>query len=195
MKKAVDFIGRVKFRYPIARQFRCAKLKLKPMSNETKPARPALPEISPKYGKPVLGCYLEHGSRTVLQLSIDICELAFGYGWEETQAKDLCAIDPEELNDGDAELLSEFSEDAADWLNSQETRPFLYWANDGHAGAFGLWANYQDAIDGVEFRSTTEEQSPAADFRGLWLSISDHGNAELYLRDENGKDVSQWGIV
>ncbi len=36
---------------------------------------------------------------------------------------------------------------------------------------------------------------PPDDYRGEWLSVSDHGNATLYVRGDNGQDTEVWGVV
>ena len=36
---------------------------------------------------------------------------------------------------------------------------------------------------------------PDDDYRGEWLSVSDHGNATLYVRGDDGQDKEIWGVV
>lgn len=51
------------------------------------------------------------------------------------------------------------------------------------------------ARDGCEFVSSREQDYPDDGFRGPWLHVSDHGNATLYIRDADGRDVEQWSVV
>jgi hypothetical protein len=147
------------------------------------------------YGSPSIGCYLdqsycnacEHDGRTV--------RLAMEYGFQPSadDFKLLARLDNDVLSDerDDAQCLSELADEAIDWLNSQETRPFLYWANDGEANAFGLWPSVESAKEDVGFMSGQKEDAseqdsdyPADDYRGEWLHVSDHGNCTLYVRED-----------
>lgn len=164
-----------------------------------------------KYGKPSLGCYCDgangqdHNDRKLLRL-------ALGYGWtgpDAEEATKLLATDEDDGSDDRSdealdrvEALQGLTESAESWLNEQETRPFTYWGwSDGN---FGLWANVDGAKEDCGFvsRKRIDEETdpedasyPAADYRGEWLHVSDHGNATLYIRGEDGKDVEVWGVV
>lgn len=160
------------------------------------------------YKNPSIGCYLDHGNRSNDELSIDIIDLAAGYG-RETPA-DIQALleregDGDELPADDCEALHEDSEDAINWLNDQEIRSFLYWANDGEANAFGLWPSVESAredcgfVSGGEDADPDDSDYPAADYRGEWLHVNDHGNATLYVREDfPGRafhDREVWAVV
>lgn len=167
----------------------------------------------PTYGAPVIGCHLdqsycnacEHDGRTI--------RLAMHYGFEPDAEilKLLERLDEDTLGEDDAQMLSECADEVIDWLNSQETRPFLYWANNGEADAFGLWPNVEGAKEDVGFvshsaRNHTDEcdpedsERPCANYRGEWLHVNDHGNCTLYVREDSKnsdgyKDSEIWGVV
>jgi hypothetical protein len=106
------------------------------------------------------------------------------------------------------EYLSEMSDEAVEYLNSLETRSFMYWTFDDNS--LFLMANVESASEDVGFKSvksladarrmgieTDPKDScyPPADYRGEWLHVSDHGNATLYCRNDDGKDVEIWSVV
>jgi len=147
------------------------------------------------YGKPSIGCYLDHGNYNADELSAEIVNEAVALGFTlDAEAVTLLAMTEEEIaqNDDYSQLLHELSEEAIDWLNEQETRSFLYWANEGEANAFSLWPNVDGAKEDVGFTSRREvnedtdpedAERPCADYRGDWLHVNDHGNCTLYVRE------------
>lgn len=160
------------------------------------------------YGQPSIGCYLDQGNRNSTDHDTATVRLAMDFGFEPDVdgLKLLARADNDCLSTGrdDAQCLSELADEAADWLNSQETRPYLYWANDGDAGAFGLWPNVDGAKEDGIWQSGDEDADPedsdypAADFRGEWLHVSDHGNCTLYVRKDSAAgfaDVEVWSVV
>lgn len=172
------------------------------------------------YGKPSIGCYLDHANYGVDELNREIISLAEGYGWRPDDegratidAYDNIDLDEERGNGPDidlAEQLNDLVDEAVDWLNDQETRPFLYWANEGEANAFGLWPNVEGAKEDCGFVSvkshadarslgieTDPDDSayPSADYRGEWLHVNDHGNCTLYVRNDDGTDTEIWSVV
>lgn len=159
------------------------------MKNTTASAKP--------YGTPSIGCYLdqsycnacEHDARTI-RLAAD-----YGYEIDDETRKLLARCDCDVLSDDrdDAQTLSETADEACEFLNGLETRSYLYWGNNGEAGAFGLWANVESAEEDCE--KFADGSEVPADFTGEWLQVSDHGNVSLYVRDESGKDSEVWGIV
>lgn len=56
-------------------------------------------------------------------------------------------------------------------------------------------ADVDQARDDVEFVSSKDQDYPPADYRGEWLHVSDHGNATLYVRGDDGQDKEVWGVV
>lgn len=163
---------------------------------------------SQKYGRPAIGCYLDQANRNSCQHDGATIRIAVQYGYQpdaET-VKLLARLDNDVLSDerDDAQILSECADEAIDWLNSQETRSFLYWANSGEAGAFGLWPDVDGAREDVGFVSGGDDADPedsdcpAADYRGEWLHVNDHGNCTLYVREDAGtdyKDTEIWSVV
>lgn len=155
------------------------------------------------YGQPAIGCYLDQSYRNATEHDSATVRLAesFGFPVDADGEKLLRRAELDCLSDDrdDAQCLSEYADEAIDWLNSQEGRTGLYWANDGEAGAFGLWVSLESVKEDVGFVSvrslaearrmgieTSEEDSayPPDDYRGEWLHVSDHGNATLYVRED-----------
>lgn len=143
------------------------------------------------YGQPAIGCYIEHANYNPTELCIEIIELAEGLGFTVDAETRQCM----ESEEPDMEILGDCAREAEDWLNDQETRSYLWWGDDGEAGAFGLWPNLEGAQENCEFKSSKEQEYPADDYRGEWLHVNDHGNATLYVRSENGQDVEVWSVV
>jgi hypothetical protein len=158
------------------------------------------------YGTPSLGCYLDQSYRNPDSHNAAVIRLAMGFGYEpdrETlnvlaREENKCLV--ESADRSDSELLCECADDAERWLNDQETRPHMYWANDGDAGAFGLWVNVDGAKEDCGFVSSKKKDEPDSDYRGEWLHVSDHGNATLYVREDAANadgyaDREIWGVV
>lgn len=153
------------------------------------------------YNAPSIGCYIDHANYSADELSEEICYLAINLGWSpDAEALDILNADmDDERSDGPnhdrSEALDELAREAEDFLNSQETRPFLYWSNDGYAGAFGLWPNTEGAKEDCAFVSSRKQEWPADDFRGEWLHINERGNCTLYVRDNASRDCEIWSVV
>lgn len=101
-----------------------------------------------------------------------------------------------------SEWLSEVADEAVDYLNGLESRSFLSWGFEDNS--LFLSPNVEGAKESVDFISrdkvdeTTDPQDssyPAADYRGEWLHVTDHGNATLYSRGDDGKDIEVWSCV
>lgn len=150
---------------------------------------------SKSYGKPNFGCYFDHANYNNDELNRRIIRLAAGFGRVDAEDDELAAVPLVELTDEQSETLNYSADAAIDWLNEQETRPFMYWANEGEANAFGLWINVDGAKEDCGFVSSRKQESPDADFIGEWLSVSDHGNVTLYIRNADGSDTEVWSIV
>ena len=142
------------------------------------------------YGSPTMGCYLDQSYRNSVAHDAATIELAMGFGYSPDRftLNLLARHDNDCLSEDrdDAQMMSECADEACNWLNEQETRPFMYWANDGDVGAFGLWANVDGAREDCGFVSSKKQEMPDPDYRGEWLHVSDHGNATLYVRQDGG---------
>ena len=143
------------------------------------------------YDAPAMGCYLDQANRNSDSHNAAVVRLAMDYGFEPDRdtlnvlAREDCDCLVENDKRSDSELLCWCADEAEEWLNAQEARPFMYWANDGDAGAFGLWCNVEGAREDCGFVSGGEDSDyPADDYRGEWLHVSDHGNATLYVRED-----------
>lgn len=143
-----------------------------------------------QYDFPQMGCYCD-GANGQERNDLRVIEMAVGYGWEDKHALALLAAD--ELDDEAQELLSYVVQDAEDYLNELETRSYMSWG--WQDGDFGLYPDVDGAREDVGFVSSKAQDYPPDDYRGEWLHVSDHGNATLYVRGEDGKDKEIWGIV
>jgi hypothetical protein len=159
-----------------------------------------------QYNNPALGCYFD-GTYGQTYNDLRVIELAIEYGWDDKEALELNELGEEELKDammeGKYEFLSETVQDAEDYLNSLETRPFVSW--QWYDGDFGLYANVESAQEDCEFVSHRGQVSrhktqpvlseyPPKDYTGEWLHVNDHGNATLYVR-QDGEDTEIWSVV
>lgn len=151
------------------------------------------------YGQPLIGCYLDQANCNSTEHDVATIRLAESLGYtlpdEDRKLVLRAELDCMSNDRDDHSCLSEAADDAIAWLNDQETRSFLYWANSGEAGAFGLWPNVEGAQEDCGFVSSREQEFPPADFTGEWLHVNDHGNATLYVRQEDGSDVEVWSVV
>lgn len=75
---------------------------------------------------------LDHGSRNVRELDLDVVAFAEVLGFDPP-----FAVDPDDEDTGDAAY--ELACIAIDWLNNNRVIRGAYWGHDGDAGAFGVW--------------------------------------------------------
>lgn len=96
------------------------------------------------------GMIFDHGPRTVDELNADVVRLAIEYGWTPPAAPDGSQRDALELHDDGhewiepdvlsvGEALAWDADDATDYLNDLLPNGWFV-ANDGYAGAFGIWS-------------------------------------------------------
>lgn len=140
-----------------------------------------------QYDNPAVGCYVDESSGSADDCNLRTIQFAQGYGFK-TDGN----IDVSDLDEGD-EILSEIADDAVSFLNEQETRPFMYWTHEDNS--LFLCADVDSAHEDVEFISSKDQDYPHDSFRGEWLHVSDHGNATLYVRGDNGEDKEVWSVV
>jgi len=146
-----------------------------------------------KQTKLQIGCYLDHGCRSATELAADIVDLAIGMGMPKPEGWDELDCD----KDDDCEAIDWEMDNAIDWMNDQDRPSYCHWANDGYAGAFGLWPSVDSAREQLQddgFVSSREQEYPADDYQGEWLHVNERGNCVLYVR-ENGKDTEIWSLV
>jgi hypothetical protein len=154
-----------------------------------------------KYNNPSIGCYFD-GALGQTYNDIRVLKLALEYGWQDTEA--LAMVEADDLTEDQQDTLSDTVQDAVDYLNELETRPYMSW--QWHDGDFGLYPDIESARDDVGFVSHADSNHtdecdpddagyPSEDYRGEWLHVSDHGNCTLYVRGEDGKDVEIWSAV
>jgi hypothetical protein len=151
---------------------------------------------TPKYNNPSVGCYVDESCGSADNCNERTIEFAQGYGFDAG----------EEIEDDEdrSQNLSEIADSAVSFLNELETRSFMSWTFEDNS--LFLIADVDTAKDDVGFVSHSESNHtdecdpddasyPAADYRGEWLHVSDHGNATLYVRGDDGKDVEIWSVV
>lgn len=122
--------------------------------------------------------------------------------WDETELADgeanrlravwisACDIKEDHLS----EQLSSLAEEAIEYLNEQETRPYMYWTHEDNS--LYLTFDMDSAREDVDFVSGQGGQDyPNDEYRGEWLHISDHGNATLYIRNNRGEDREVWSVT
>lgn len=125
-----------------------------------------------------VGCYIDASCQSADDCNKRTIEFAEQFGFE-----------PGEYDQDD---LSEVGDEAVQFLNEQETRPFMYWGFEDNS--LFLMADVDGAREDVCFVSSKTQDYPPDDYHGEWLHVSDHGNATLYVR-ENGKDTEIWSVV
>lgn len=111
------------------------------------------------------------------------------------EAQDCFAEDGETLTEEGEESAPEIIDEIQDALQSFAPAYGYFGAHFGDGADFGFWVNIEGVKEEVEFVSSKAQEYPDDEFRGEWLHVSDHGNATLYVRGEDGKDVEVWGIV
>lgn len=120
------------------------------------------------------------------------------------EAQDAWQEDGETLTDEDN--AAEMVDDLMSALSEYFAPAYSYFgAHVGDGSDFGFWTgDIEDIKDQVGFVSSREQDEPDASFRGEWLSISDHGNVTLYVREDNTTDAFArdgyvdreiWGVV
>lgn len=98
-----------------------------------------------------------------------------------------------DIRENKSETLDELANEAVEFLNDQEHRTAMFWTFEDNS--LFLIADVDSAREQVEFISSSKQDYPPDDYRGEWLHVSDHGNATLYNRGEDGKDVEIWSFV
>lgn len=143
-----------------------------------------------KYNNPPIGCYFDGASGQQYN-DIRVLKLAIGYGWADADATAI--IEADEPTEQQQDMMTDVLNDAESYLNDLETRPFLSW--QWSEGDFGLYPNIEGAKEDCEFVSSKQQDYPPDDYTGEWLHVSDHGNATLYVRGDDGKDTEIWSLV
>lgn len=158
------------------------------------------------YNNPPIGCYFD-GAYGQTYNDRRVLKLAVSHGWEDKDAQEAINASDEELESEGYEFLADTVEEGIDYLNSLETRPFLYW--QWHEGDFGLYPDVEAAREECEFVSHAnriggragqrEQEYPPENYRGEWLHVNDHGNVTLYVREFinlcDYEDKEIWSLV
>lgn len=154
----------------------------------------------PKLTSKDIGCIIDCSCNSADTLNKRTIALAVQYGFD--------AGEPIEDNEDRSQNLSETSDDAVNFLNSQSLPSYCsFYFEDNSLFLFPSVENAREDVGFVSVKSladarrmgieTDEDDSslPPSDYRGEWLHVSDHGNCVLYVRGEDGKDIEIWSVV
>lgn len=142
----------------------------------------------------ILDC--SHDSADTLnKRTISLAE-KFGF---EVDAEELAEVEASNDEGALSQYLSEVADDAVDYLNGLDLPSYCSFAFEDNC--LFLMPCVDNAREDVGFVSGGEDcdpddsDYPAPDYRGEWLHVNDHGNATLYVRGDDGKDVEIWSVV
>jgi hypothetical protein len=152
-----------------------------------------------------IGCILDHGCRNDVELSKAIIQFAQVHGFQpegewllrilatSTRTYDVGDVlamfhtsPTSTTSDEAAQLVSEVSDEAIDYLNNLDLPPYTYYGNDGDAGAFGLWADVEqvsnDSMAWTDLKVRGHEVIQVHDAGDVpyVAHVNDHGNVTLY---------------
>lgn len=142
-----------------------------------------------QYDNPSVGCYIDESAGSAETCNERTIQFAQSYGFDDDSMLTFESMD----DDDKSQALSELADEAVDFLNNLEIRSFMHWTHEDNS--LFLMADVDSAREDVEFVSSKTQDYPDDDFRGEWLHVSDHGNATLYCRGDDGKDTEVWGVV
>lgn len=142
-----------------------------------------------QYNNPAVGCNVDESSGSADDCNRRTVQFAQGYGFKfDDSLPDYCPG-----NETREDAMSELADEAVSFLNEQETRSFMYWTHEDNS--LFLCVDVDRAREECEFVSAGCGEYPDAGFRGEWLHVSDHGNATLYVRGDDGADTEVWSVV
>jgi hypothetical protein len=152
------------------------------------------------------GCVLDCSADSADTLNQRTVEFAIEYGMQlrDDDKKLLARFDYDVAKEDDSQFLSELGDEAVDYLNGLDLPSHCSFYFEDNS--LFLAPNVDGAREDVGFvshsdRNHTDECDPddagypAADYRGEWLHVNDHGNCTLYVRNDDGNDVEIWAIV
>ena len=105
------------------------------------------------------------------------------------ECKEWLSEDEDERDHEQGCLLVDYLFDA---LNEYAPSFAYFGSHPGDGSDYGYWADIEGAQEQCEYVGDGE---PGEDFQGEWLHVNDHGNATLYVRDEDGIDTEIWAVV
>lgn len=148
-----------------------------------------------------IGCLLDGSCNSAEDIDLRIIEFARAYGAKLGRL-------PSQRAEDYGQILSELADSAVDYLNDHNVIPFTAFEIEDNSLFFSpLVESAREDCEFVSVKSledarrmgieTDPENSdyPPAEYRGLWLHVNDHGNATLYERGADGKDVEIWAVV
>ena len=152
--------------------------------NETQTA--AMPEVN----EPI-GCLIDGSAESADYINKETIALAEIYGFDSGMED----LNPE--GDDYSQSLSEIADEAIDYLNQYNVTPHTFFTFEENS--LFLIADIDGAREVIEedggFISGKDADYPPADYLGLWLHVSDHGNVTLY--DKTGPEENReiWAVV
>lgn len=152
--------------------------------NETQTA--AMPEVN----EPI-GCLIDGSAESADYINKETIALAEIYGFDSGMED----LNPE--GDDYSQSLSEIADEAIDYLNQYNVTPHTFFTFEENS--LFLIADIDGAREAIEedggFISGKDADYPPADYLGLWLHVSDHGNVTLY--DKTGPEENReiWAVV
>ena len=103
--------------------------------------------------------------------------------------------DPSDAQAGSMDALR----DELESILNAHCPPYTYFGTlEGDGACFGVFADYEAAVDDVDAGEIRYRDGAEKGYRGLMLDINDHGNVTLLDRQSFGhgyKDVVIWSIV
>lgn len=128
-----------------------------------------------------VGCIIDASCDSADSLNLETIRFARTYGAKLGRL-------PSVRNADYSQIVSEMADSAVDHLNGLPSLPeFCFFTFEDNC--LFLVPDVDRAKEDCAFVSSHETEFPPTDFRGLWLHVSDHGNAELYLR--TGADTAE----
>ena len=145
---------------------------------------------TPEVNEPI-GCLIDGSAESADYINEETIALAESYGFDSGT---------EDLNqEGEdySQALSEIADEAIDYLNQYNVIPHTFFTFEENS--LFLMADIDGAREAIEddggFISGKDADYPPADYLGLWLHISDHGNVTLYDKTGPEENVEIWAVV
>lgn len=142
-----------------------------------------------------IGCVLDCSCESADTLNARTFKLAVEYGYKATDDDNaiLARFDGDAMDGDDSQYLSEMGDDAVSYLNDLDLPAYCSFFFEDNSLFFAPCV--ENAREDVGFVSSRHQDYPDSDYRGEWLHVSDHGNATLYVRNDDGTDTEIWGVV
>lgn len=81
-----------------------------------------------------------------------------------------------------------------DLLNEYAPEGFYFGSHPGDGSDYGFWLS-EEFLSDFDGPKLDDSSKLARDFYGLYLIVSDHGNASLFERTRNHRTIEHWSVV